>query len=101
MQTFFPGLLSAEEYKVVFTYLPLRSQCLPKAAGYNVRNHSNILAWAENLKKDKRGFPSSHDSVFLNEVKSCGTWSVLDQFFTVFGSEHLTWIVAFRLEVWN
>lgn len=44
----------AGEYKVVFTYLPLRSQCLPKAACYNVRYHGNILVRAGNLKKNKR-----------------------------------------------
>lgn len=45
----------AEEYKVVFTYLPLRSQCLPKAACYNVRCHGNILVRAGNLKKEQEG----------------------------------------------
>lgn len=60
----------AGEYKVVFTYLPLRSQCLPKAACYNVRYHGNILVRAGNLKKNKRVAqdffpPSSRDSVFL------------------------------------
>lgn len=44
----------AGEYKVVFTYLPLRSQCLPKAACYNVRYHGNILVRAGNLKRNKR-----------------------------------------------
>lgn len=52
-QAFFrPG--PAREYKVVFTYLPLRSQCLPKAACYNVRYHGNILLCTGNLKKNKR-----------------------------------------------
>lgn len=47
----------AREYKVVFTYLPLRSQCLPKAACYNVCYHGNILVRAGNLKKNKRVAP--------------------------------------------
>lgn len=50
----------AGEYKVVFTYLPLRSQCLPKAACYNVCYHGNILVRAGNLKKEQAscsGFP--------------------------------------------
>lgn len=59
----------AGEYKVVFTYLPLRSQCLPKAACYNVGYHGNILVRAGNFKKNKRvaqDFFPSRDSVFLN-----------------------------------
>lgn len=62
----------AEEYKVVFTYLPLRSQCLPKAACDNVRFHGNILAEAGNFKEQATcsGFLSSFPvtQFFTNEV---------------------------------
>lgn len=60
----------AGEYKVVFTYLPLRSQCLPKAACYNVCYHGNILVRAGNLKKNKRvaqDFPPSLLTQFLDK----------------------------------
>lgn len=63
----------AREYKVVFTHLPLRSQCLSKAACYNVCYHGNILVRAGNLKKNKRVAqdppPPSPDSVFRQKAE--------------------------------